>query len=95
MSYFEDAGRQPAYQMRPCVSYGHRTSAPNDLMSAKKGLSRSLEKVESKSKGILKGFSRDPSVTPPSVIEINPRNVSGYEQRRRKLCRSHPTQKIA
>merc|ERR1711994_882837 len=37
-----------------------------------------------KSKGIFnKCFSRDPSVTPPSVIEINSRNVSGYESRRR------------
>ena len=62
---------RPTYQTRPCVSYdaacgtesivGHRTSTPNELMSAKKGLSRSLKKVESKSKGILKCFSRDPS----------------------------------
>ena len=64
---------------------GHTTSTANKLTSAKKGLSRSLEKVESKSKGILKCFSRDPLVTPPSVIEINSRNVLGYDQRREKL----------
>ena len=46
-------------------------------------MSKSLEKGKSKSKGLLKCSSRDPSVTPPSIIEINSRNVSGYETRKR------------
>ena len=53
-------------------------------MSAKKGLGRSLEKVKSKRKGILKCFSRDPLVTPLSVIEMNSRNVYNSSRSRNK-----------
>ena len=83
-------GRRTGRGPESATARGHddrfpaRTSTPNELSRVKtKGLSKSLEKVKSKSKGLLKCFSRDPSVTPPSVIEINSRNVSGYESRRR------------
>ena len=89
-------GRRTRRAPESATARGHedrtlaRTSTPNDLMTLndlsrakKRGLSKSLEKVKSKSKGLLKCFSRDPSVTPPLIIEINSRNVSGYEMRKR------------
>ena len=71
-----------------------RTSTPLERLekSSKKDksrLSRSLETIKTKGKkGLFKCFSRDPSESSHSVIEINSRNVSGAGRRENSRARS-------
>ena len=52
-------------------------------------MSKSLDSLKTKGKrGLFKCFSRDPSESPDSVIEINSRNVSGTGRREESRVRS-------